>query len=92
MTYVQPHRIACSISPLGQDDAAMPSTSSAHKKLGEVEEKEVIAIPFPDTQDDVRRPRIGRWPMKPTKEEIEEHLPLHLIRVSWCEFRRSGRG
>ena len=79
MTYVQPHRIDCSISPLSHADVARPSTSSAQKDLAEVEEKDVIEIAVPDLQDEVRRPRIGRRPMAPTKAERDEHLPLHQV-------------
>ena len=95
MTNVHRHRIDCIISPLRQHDAALPSGSSAQKELGEVEKKDDHISPVPDipgVEEDIRQPRVGRRPMAPTKEEVEEHLQLHLNYSSWCEHCRSGRG
>ena len=29
-------------------------------------------------EDEIRRPKIGRRPVLPTKAEVDEHFPLHL--------------
>ena len=34
--------------------------------------------------EEVRKPRVGRRPILPTKAEVLEHFPLHLQYRSWC--------
>ena len=38
-----------------------------------------------------RKPKVGRRPMRPTKQEIEEHFPNHAHYRSWCADCRAGR-
>ena len=38
-----------------------------------------------------RKPRIGRRPDIPTRQEIEEHLPLHAHYRSWCPHCHAGK-
>ena len=50
----------------------------------------------PDVAEDIggeemRRPRVGRRPVLPTKAEIEEHFPLHLHYRPWCKHCRAGK-
>ena len=40
---------------------------------------------------EVRRHKIGRQPVLPTKAEIEEHFPLHLQYRSWCPHCVAGK-
>ena len=43
-------------------------------------------------EDEIRRPKIGRRPLLPTKAEVDEHFPLHLHYRSWCKHCRAGKG
>ena len=40
----------------------------------------------------MRKPRVGRRPILPTKAEVEEHYPLHLHYRSWCRECSAGKG
>ena len=40
---------------------------------------------------EVRKPRIARRPLLPTKAEIDEHYPLHLNYRSWCAHCVAGK-
>ena len=42
--------------------------------------------------EEVRKPRVGRRPILPTKAEVLEHFPLHLQYRSWCRHCRAGKG
>ena len=42
--------------------------------------------------EELRKPRIGRRPILPTKAEVMEHFPLHLQYRSWCRHGRAGKG
>ena len=53
----------------------------------ESEEREAEEV----EEGEVRKPRVGRRPLTPTKAEIAEHYPLHLNYRSWCEHCRAGR-
>ena len=53
---------------------------SVHEQRGEEEEEEV------------RRPKIPHDPGRPTKRELQEHLPLHWPFRSWCRHCVAGRG
>ena len=56
-----------------------------------VEEVPVHDVPEPDADAEVRRPRVARRPVLPTKAEVEEHFPLHLHYRSWCEHCVAGK-
>jgi hypothetical protein len=43
-------------------------------------------------EEEVRKPRVGRRPILPTKAEVLEHFPLHLQYRSWCRHCRAGKG
>ena len=45
-----------------------------------------------DEADAARKPRVIRRPETPTKQEIADHLPLHLPYRSWCPDCVAGRG
>ena len=59
--------------------------------VAEIENKDDEDIPVPDVHDEVRRPRVGRRPILPTKADLEEHYPLHLNYRSWCEHCVAGK-
>ena len=40
----------------------------------------------------MRKPRVGRRPILPTKAEVEDHYPLHLHYGDWCSDCRAGKG
>ena len=44
-------------------------------------------VPPPPEQEEefYRKPRVVRRPNAPTKQEVEDHLPLHLPYRSWCD-------
>ena len=42
--------------------------------------------------DEARVPRIIHSPTKPTRREVEEHLPLHYPFRSWCKHCLRGKG
>ena len=48
-------------------------------------------IPKPGEDFEVRKHRIGRRPMAPTKAEIDEHFPMHLSYRSWCKHCVAGK-
>ena len=55
-------------------------------------------VPGGGGQDDVegsdtgeRKPKTARRPHTPTKQEIEEHFPLHVHYRSWCPHCRAGK-
>ena len=37
-------------------------------------------------EEEMRKPKVGRRPVLPTKAEVEEHFPLHLQYRSWCRL------
>ena len=39
----------------------------------------------------MRKPKVSRRPVLPTKAEVDEHVPLHLHYRSWCRRCRAGR-
>ena len=41
---------------------------------------------------ETRKPRIATRPIAPTKQEREEHLPLHITYRSWCPHCVAGKG
>ena len=47
--------------------------------------------PVPAEEIEVRKHRIARKPVLPTKAEIEEHFPLHLQYRSWCKHCVAGK-
>ena len=59
--------------------------------VGEIEKKDDEDIPVPDMHEEVRKPRVGRRPILPTKADLEEHYPLHLNYRSWCEHCVAGK-
>ena len=56
-----------------------------------VEEVPVHDVPEPDADAEVRRPRVARRPVLPTKADVEEQFPLHLHYRSWCEHCVAGK-
>ena len=58
---------------------------------GIVEERAVaVTEDEPDTED-IRKPRAARRPYTPTKAEVLEHFPLHLVYRSWCAHCVAGK-
>ena len=55
------------------------------------EDDEAAGKAAEDEEGEVRKPRIGRRPLLPTKADIEEHYPLHLRYRSWCPHCRAGK-
>ena len=48
--------------------------------------------PVPEAGEfEVRKHKVGRRPILPTKAEIEEHYPLHLNYRSWCSHCVAGK-
>ena len=45
--------------------------------------EEIPAPPEPE-EEFYRKPRVIKRPNAPTKQEVEDHLPLHLPYRSWC--------
>ena len=45
-----------------------------------------------DERFEVRKHKIARKPVLPTKAEIDSHFPLHLEYRSWCKHCVSGKG
>ena len=52
---------------------------------------EVPPPPVPGQDDEMRRPRVKRRPVTPTKQDIEDHFPLHLEYRSWCAHCVAGK-
>ena len=50
-----------------------------------------VAPPPERDENEMRKPRLGRRPMLPTKAEVEEHFPLHLNYRSWCKHCVAGK-
>ena len=42
--------------------------------------------------EESRKPNIARRPLTPSKQEVEDHLPLHLEYRSWCPHCVAGKG
>ena len=42
--------------------------------------------------EESRKPNVARRPHTPTKQEVEDHLPLHLEYRSWCPHCVAGKG
>ena len=48
-------------------------------------------VPGGAGDEEMRKPKIGRRPMLPTRAEVDEHDPLHLHYRSWCRHCRAGK-
>ena len=70
------------------DDEKLPH--EAADVLEEVEGLEELDVREVVGGEEMRRPRVGRRSMLPTKAEINEHLPLHPNYRSWCKHCRAG--
>ena len=70
-------------------DAAPPVEAAGPVLQGEGEQADVRGGVG---EDEIRRPKIGRRPVLPTKAEVDEHFPLHLQYRSWCKHCRAGKG
>ncbi len=57
----------------------------------EVEAEAVETAEKEEGEGEVRKPRVGKRPLLPTKAELEEHYPLHLNYRSWCPHCRAGK-
>ena len=58
----------------------------------DIENDEAIEpVPEPGEDFEIRKPRIGRKPVLPTKAEVDEHFPLHLNYRSWCKHCVAGK-
>ena len=44
-----------------------------------------------ESQEKMRKPRVGARPVLPTRAVIAEHYPLHLNYRRWCEHFRAGK-
>ena len=53
-------------------------------------EREVVQPPERDDEE-MRRARLGRRPVLPTKAEVTEHYPLHLNYRSLCKHCVAGK-
>ena len=62
-----------------------------HEEGGEAEVDEQLAVPVAGEESELRKPRIGRRPLVPTKAGIEDHFLLHLTYRSWCRHCVSGK-
>ena len=88
--------VKSSISPVSNaniGDAAAPPVEE-HDELGEDRERAKELEPVqevPEPHVEVRKPRVGRRPLLPTKADIDEHFPLHLNFRSWCVHCRAGK-
>ena len=77
---------------LGDDqDKAESEAKEKAEREAKVEEVPVHDVPEPDPDAEVRRPRVARRPVLPTKADVEEHFPLHLQYRSWCEHCVAGK-
>ena len=68
-------------------DGGAPSLEAADR-----EQAMVPDVPGGVGEEEMRRPKVGRRPVLPTKAEVEEHFPLHLHYRSWCRHCRAGKG
>jgi hypothetical protein len=69
------------------EDAAARKRSPGKNDSGD----EVAPVPQAGSDFEVRKHKIGRRPILPTKAEIEEHYPLHLHYRSWCKHCVAGK-
>ena len=106
MTIRQSHcLVKQSVSPIKSIDAAAMYGATSKQVELDAKEDETERTPVPETEidekqeeesmkmieEEMRRPRIGRRPLLPTKADIDEHYPLHLNYRSWCEHCRAGK-
>ena len=71
------------------EDDALPrevADQDQHEEVGEPDVHGGVG------DEEVRKPRVGRRPILPTKAEVMEHFPLHLQYRSWRRHCRAGRG
>ncbi len=71
---------------LGKDEDAAKKDEEAGCVGGEGAEGRPGCVEF-----EVRKPRIARRPLLPTKAEVDEHYPLHLNYRSWCAHCVAGK-
>ena len=94
MTYRQPRNSDNSLSPFVSDDkvpGTLTDKQAAEPEMEEEKGQESEVPPVPELPDGIRRPRVGRRPVLPTKADIAEHFPLHLQYRDWCEHCVSGK-
>ena len=62
------------------------------REVADHEEAMLADVPGGVGEEEMRKPKVGRRPVLPTKAEVEEHFPLHLHYRSWCRHCRAGKG
>ena len=62
--------------------------------IAPIEEQKDEGVPTPPELEEefYRKPRVIKRPNAPTKQEVADHLPLHLQCRSWCPDCVAGRG
>ena len=49
-------------------------------------------VPGAGGEEEMRKLKVGRRPVLPTKAEVDDHVPLRLHYRSWCRRCRAGKG
>ena len=83
-----------SISPLNtksDDDLIEDKEIEQEENKDEAKIEDEVEAPPEAVEGEMRRPRVGRRPILPTKAEVEEHFPLHLNYRSWCKHCVAGK-
>ena len=86
---------ASPISPFNKERAGAISSGAAAEAGQDGTEPELSGEPSAIDEDEifgVRKPRVPRSPLAPTKAEVEEHMPLHVDFRSWCPHCVAGKG
>ena len=94
MTDRKPRHSGKSLSPFVSDDKVQRTLTEKQAAEPDVEEKdgqECEVPPVPELHEEMRRPRVGRRPVLPTKADIANHFPLHLQYRDWCEHCVAGK-
>ena len=101
MTIRKPQRfVNLPVSPItSKGEEALYVSTPKQVELGVEEAKgdeEEVPVPEPGEvpvpePDEVRKSRVGRRPVLPTKADIENHYPLHLEYRDWCPHCVAGK-
>ena len=84
----------CPISPFNEERAGAISSGAAGEAGQEDTEADLFCDPCIEEEETfgVRRPRVPRSPLAPTKADVDEHMPLHVDFRSWCPHCVAGKG
>ena len=80
------------ISPTQAEDLGGKESAVAEEASDEAEGQGGEVTVSDVEEDEAREVRRPHDPGKPTRKEIEEHLPLHWPFRSWCKHCVRGRG